>query len=199
MALPTVGDDYLWITNKTLWRATTWFEALTRCFLLRSGCAPVLVDQSAEDSVAADRGVEGDHGGGVVGWRVLIQALVRAVVIEMAHVAVKHSSGVSLVVDQQPVGALRADAADEPLRIAVRPRRPGRDLHHGDVFGAEDGITGGGERGVPVADQEAEGADLITEVGQQVAGGLSGPGRCGVSGYPRRCTLRVPTSMTNRT
>ena len=28
------------------------------------------------------------------------------------------------------------------------------------------------------------GTDLITEVGQQVAGGLSGPGRCGVSGYP---------------
>jgi hypothetical protein len=55
-------------------------------------------------------------------WWVLIQALVRTVVIEMAHVAVKHSSGVSFVVDQQSVGALGADAADEPLRIAVRLR-----------------------------------------------------------------------------
>jgi hypothetical protein len=133
--------------------------------------------------VASDRSAERDHGSGVVGWRVLIQALVRAVIIEMAHVTVKNNSGVSLVVDQQPVGALSADAADEPLRIAVRPRRTGRDLHHGDAFAGEDGIKGGGELGVPVADQEAEGADLITEVGQQVAGGLSGPGRC-VSGYP---------------
>ena len=71
--------------------------------------------------MASDRGAERDHGGGVVGWRVLIQALVRAVVIEVAHGAVKNNSGVSLVVDQQPVGALRADAADEPFRVAVRP------------------------------------------------------------------------------
>jgi hypothetical protein len=45
-----------------LWRAKTRFEALTGCFLVGSGCAPVLVDQSAEDSVASDRGVEGDRG-----------------------------------------------------------------------------------------------------------------------------------------
>jgi hypothetical protein len=32
------------------------------------------------------------------------QALVRTVVIEMAHVAIKNSSGVSLVVAQQSVG-----------------------------------------------------------------------------------------------
>jgi aspartate oxidase len=75
--------------------------------------------------VASDRGAERDHGGGVVGWRVLIQALVRTVVIEMAHVVVKNSSGVSFVVDQQPVGALGADAAHEAFRIAVRPGRAG--------------------------------------------------------------------------
>jgi len=51
-------------------------------FLIGSGCASVLVDKSAEDSVASDRGVKGDLGGEVVGWWVLIQALVRAVVIE---------------------------------------------------------------------------------------------------------------------
>jgi hypothetical protein len=65
--------------------------------------------------VALDRGVAGDWGDGVVGWRALVQALVRAVVIEMAHIAVKNSSGVSFVVDQQSVGALGADAADEPF------------------------------------------------------------------------------------
>jgi len=33
-------------------------EDLTRCFLVGSGCASVLVDQSAEGSVASDRGAE---------------------------------------------------------------------------------------------------------------------------------------------
>ena len=91
--------------------------------------------------MASDRSAERDHGAGVVGWRVLIQALVRAVIIEMAHVAVKHSSGVSLVVDQQPIGALGADAADKPFRIAVRQGCLRRDLDQLDAAGGE----GGGE------------------------------------------------------
>jgi hypothetical protein len=89
--------------------------------LIGSGCPPVLVDQSAEDSVASDGRVAGDRGGGVVSWWVLIQALVRAVVIEVAHVSIKNSLGMSLVVDQQSVGGFGADAADESFRIAVRP------------------------------------------------------------------------------
>jgi hypothetical protein len=87
------------------------FEASIRWFLIRSGCASVLIDQSTEDSVASDRGVTGDRRSEVAGWWVLIQALMRAVVIEMAHIPVKNNSGVSLVVDQQSVGAFRADAA----------------------------------------------------------------------------------------
>jgi len=39
-----------------------------------------------------------------------------------------NSYGVSFVVDQHPVGAFGADAADEPFRITVRPGRPRRDL-----------------------------------------------------------------------
>ncbi len=76
--------------------------------LLSAFVTHVLVDHSAEDSAASNRGVAGDRGGRVVGWRVLIQALVRAVVIEVAHVPVKNSSGVSFVVDQQSVGAFGA-------------------------------------------------------------------------------------------
>jgi hypothetical protein len=58
---------------------------MTRCFSDRVRLPPVLVDQFVEDSVASDRGVKGDRGGGVVGWWVLVQALVRAVVIEVVH------------------------------------------------------------------------------------------------------------------
>jgi hypothetical protein len=96
-------------------------EATSRCFLIGSACASVLIDQSAEDSVASDRGVKGNRRSEVAGWWVLIQALMRAVVIEMAHVPVKNNSGVSLVRDQQPVGAFRAVAANEPFHMAVRP------------------------------------------------------------------------------
>jgi len=71
--------------------------------------------------VASDRGAERDHGGGVVDGWVLAQALVRAVVIEMVHVVVEHGAGVSFVVDQQPVGAFGADAADEPVPRSSSP------------------------------------------------------------------------------
>jgi hypothetical protein len=99
-----------------------------------------------------DRGVGRDHGFRIVVRWVLVEALVRAVIVEMAHVLVEDGVGVSFVVDQQPIGALFADAADEPLGIAVRLRRPGRDLDHIEAFGGEDSIEDGGELGVPVAD-----------------------------------------------
>jgi hypothetical protein len=72
----------------------------------------------------------------------------------MAHVLVEHGAGVSFVVDQQPVGALFANAANEPFGVAVCPWSLGRDLDDVEAFGGEDGIEGGGELGVPVADQE---------------------------------------------
>ena len=110
----------------------------------------------------------------------------RAVVIKMAHIPVNNNSGVSLVVDQQPVGALGADAAYEPFGVAVRPGRARRDLDHGDAFGGEDGIKGSSEFAVPVTDQKAEGADAVTEVHQQVASGLSSPDRRGVSAHAEK-------------
>jgi len=104
--------------------------------------------------MASDRSVAGDHGGWIVSRRVLVEPLVRPVVVEVAHVLVEDGSGVSFVVDQHPVGAFGADAANEPFRITVRPGRPRMDLDHGNAFGAEDGIEGSGECGVPVTDQE---------------------------------------------
>jgi hypothetical protein len=128
--------------------------------------------------MASDRGVKRNHGDRiVVGW-VLVEALVRTVVVEVPCKFVEDGKGMSLVVDQQLVGALFADAANEPFRVAVRPGCPGRDLDHVESFGGEHGIEGGSELGVPVADQEAKGSDPLTEVHQEVASGLGGPG-CG--------------------
>jgi hypothetical protein len=94
--------------------------------------------------------------------RVLIETLVQPVVIEMELVLVENGVGVSLVVDQQPVGALLADAADEPLSIAIRAWGPGRDLDHVDALGDEDGIESSTELAVSIADQEAERGDPFT-------------------------------------
>jgi hypothetical protein len=82
------------------------YRAKTRCRLWQDislaglGSSPGLVDHASEESMAPDRGVVQGHGGGVVPWWVLVEALVRVVVIEMAHVLVEDGAGVALVVDQ---------------------------------------------------------------------------------------------------
>jgi hypothetical protein len=68
--------------------------------LIELGCSPILVDQSAEDSMASDRGVDRITVVGIVGRRMLVDSLVRAMVIEMADEPVEDGAGVSLVVDQ---------------------------------------------------------------------------------------------------
>jgi hypothetical protein len=83
-----------------VYRAKTRCKSLTRCFLGGLGCSPVLVDHSAEDSLPPDRGVEGDYGVGIVAGRVLVEALVWAVVVEVALVLVEDGAGVLFVVDQ---------------------------------------------------------------------------------------------------
>ena len=91
--------------------------------------------------MASDRGVEAGHDGRIMVGRVLAEALMRSVVIEMAHILINDGAGVSLVVDQQSVGALLANAANEPLGIAVRSRRPRRNLDHINAFGGENGTV----------------------------------------------------------
>ena len=103
--------------------------------------------------MALDRGVKRNHGDRiVVGW-VLVEPLVRTVV-EVPCKFVEDGEDMSLVVDQQPVGALFADAANEPFRVAVRPGCLGRDLDHVESFGGEHGIEGGSERGVRSTDRK---------------------------------------------
>jgi hypothetical protein len=133
--------------------------------------------------MASDRGVVGDDGGWIVVGRVLIETLVRAVVVEMVRVAVEDRAGVSLVVDQQSVGAFVADAANEPFGVAVCLGRPGRDLDDVEAFRGEDGIESFGELGVSVADQERERGDPLAEVHQKIPGGLGSPGRGRMSSY----------------
>jgi hypothetical protein len=75
---------------------------------------------------------------------------------------------------------------------------PRRDLGHGDVFAGEDGVEGGGELRVPVADEMGEVGGAVAEVPQELAGLLGGPGWVGRAVTPRMWTVRVRTSMKNR-
>ena len=121
------------------------------------------------------RGVDRDDHARVVVGRVLIQALMWTVPDEVVLVLMQDSAGVLLVVDQDPVGALGPDAADEAFREGVRPRGARWSLDHVDAFGGEHGVEGSGELRVPVADQEPEGGDPIAEIHHQVACQLRRP------------------------
>jgi hypothetical protein len=155
--------------------------------------------------MVSDRGGERDHGGRIVAGWVLVEALVRPMVVEVMHVLVEGGVGVSFVVDQQPVGALVANAASEPLGIAVRSRRPARDLDHIEAFGGEDGIEGGGEFSVSVAIRKRN--EVIRSprsisrlravwVVQAAVGWAVTPSWAVTSS---RCARRVRSSMTNKT
>jgi hypothetical protein len=74
----------------------------------------VLVEDATEDASPSYGCVHWyDDTGGVVGGA-LIEALVRAMPVEVALVGGQHGAGMPLVVDQYVVGALPAYAADEP-------------------------------------------------------------------------------------
>jgi hypothetical protein len=107
--------------------------------------------------------------------RMLVEALMWTVVVEVTLVGAEHGTGVALVVDQHPVGALGPDATHEPLRETVRAWRAGRGLDDLDVLGGEHRVEGSGELRVPVPDQEPKSVDPITEIRDQVAGLLRGP------------------------
>jgi hypothetical protein len=65
--------------------------------------------------------------------------------------------------DQHPVQHLPPNRAHPPLRVRIRPRRPHRRGEHLDRLGDEDGVEGGGELRVPIADQKLELAAAVVK------------------------------------
>jgi hypothetical protein len=78
--------------------------------------------------------------------------------------------------DQHVVEAFAAQCADPALGDRVRSRCANWCADDADVGAGEDCVEGGGELGVPVADQEPELVGAVAEVHQQVAGLLGHPG-----------------------
>jgi hypothetical protein len=90
---------------------------------------------------------------------------------------------VPFAVDEHPVGSFGSCAADPSLGVAVCARCPRRNLDDLHALAREDCIESAGELGIPVADQEAEGTDPVTEFHDQVAGLLGGPRAVRVRGH----------------
>jgi len=140
-----------------------------------SGSSLILVDDAAEDASSSDRHIERDDDRGVVLGRMLVQALMRPMSVEVVDILVENPAGVALVVDQHPVGALLANCAYKPFDVTVRPRRPRRNPDHLDALVSEDGVERAGVLAIAVADQEPEAVDTSAQVHNQVADLLRGP------------------------
>jgi hypothetical protein len=114
----------------------------------------VLVDHAAEELSSLHRGFDVDDRGGVVVGSVLVEALVRPVVVEVALVFGEYGAGVSLVVDQYAVGAFGPDAADEAFGVAVRPRCPRWRADYLHRLSDERRVERCGELRVAITDEE---------------------------------------------
>ena len=89
-----------------------------------------------------------------------------------------------LAADQHPVGDLGPGGEHEPFRISVRPRAAGRNLHDLDAGIGQDRVKLRGELTGPITDQEPEAGGAITQIHQEVADLLHGPGTVRVRGDP---------------
>ncbi len=142
------------------------------------------MDHATENASSPYRCVDRDDRVQVaVGW-VLIQALMWTVSVEVMLVLTEHGAGVLLVIDQNPVGALRPDATDEAFRDGVGPRCPRWSLDHGNAFGREYRVEGPDVFRVPIPNQEPKCANPIAQIHHQVARLLGSPCSGRVGGHP---------------
>ena len=114
----------------------------------------------------------------------------RPFAVVVRDVETKDALEVAAVEDQQPVEALRADGAHEPLGDRVRLRRPYRRPHDPDPFAAKEFIEGPAVLGVAIADQEADA--LVGQVEAEIARLLRDPGAGGLVVQPASQTRRLP-------
>ena len=94
----------------------------------------------------------------------LAEGAVRPVTVVMVLERVQHGCSVPLIDDQKTVEEFAADRADESLGDRVGSRRLYRCFDDPDVHVGEDGVEGGGELGVAVADEELESPSFVLKV-----------------------------------
>jgi hypothetical protein len=158
----------------------------------------VLMDQSTEANSLHDpprRRQDNWHAESE--WRRLPQGAMRAMAVVVIGVLGQHRPQLPAAQDQDPVQHLPPNRAHPPLRVRIRPRRPHRRGEHLDRLGGEDGVEGGGELRVPIADQKPELAGAVVKGHEQIAGLLRHPLPIGCAVTPSTWTRREATSITN--
>ena len=113
----------------------------------------------------------------------------RGVVVRGVHG--KHPAQVSLTEDQHPVGDFGTDGQHEALGEAVRPGTPRRDLHHLNARTGQDRVERCRELSGPITDEEPEPGGVFTDVHDEVAGLLGGPGPIGMPGDAKDMQVAV--------
>jgi hypothetical protein len=161
---------------------------------IASSCSVVLVDGAAEASSASYGSIHRDDDGWVVVGRQLLPALVRAVIIEVVQILADHGQRVSFVVDQQPVGALVAEAAPPPFDETVRPWCPWRDRH------SRRRLDGMKERGLAPRDsrRDARGAHVKRRRRPHMSAEYDGAQVVGIDLHRRRTVIVRMTDTGER-
>lgn len=163
----------------------------------------VLADQAAEDLVAPDPvewDRERDHMPIVAGCSKVKRAVGPSAVV-VGGVLLQYDAQMSLAGDEHPVGAFGPGGENPALREGVRSRALRGDLEWFDAFAGEHGVERVCEFRVAVADEVAELAGAVAEVGNEVSGALGGPDRVSAnvltSPRPRQSWVR-PSSANPR-
>src|SRR6266516_7432828 len=118
-------------------------------------------------------------------WWAQLEAAVGTSSVVVPCVLGQDAVQVALAEDQHPVGHLGPDGAHEPLRVGVRARAAGRDLHGLDAGAGQDRVEGAGVLPGTVADEGPEACGAVAEVQQEVADLLGRPRALGVRGDPK--------------
>jgi len=101
-----------------------------------------------------------------------IDTSVRALSVVVADILTKYSFEVTVAQNDEPVEAFGADRPHPSFRESVGPRRSNWRLDHPHSLGAEHLVETCGELGVPVSDEELDGAPLVNETTDQIASNL---------------------------
>ena len=112
----------------------------------------------------------------------LVERAMRAMIVVVSDVLDQYLLEMSAPEDEESIGALSADGADESLGERVRSWSLNGCLDDSDALGAEDLVETGTELRISVPDQELDCSGALGEIRGEVASLLDDPLPRGVSG-----------------
>ncbi len=133
----------------------------------------VLVDKAARHVMTMDMQRWGSGGDSTAGHRrTEVDATMRTLSVEVPGVPAEDSLELAMTDDEDPVEAFCPHRPHPTLCVGVGPRGSNRRLDHSDALAVEHCVEAGGELGVPVPDQELDGATAVGEITGQVVSNL---------------------------